>query len=364
MLIKRCAIIGVGLIGGSMGLALVERKLAEHICGVDVNQDNLSMALAAGAVHQAAAMPEAVSGADLVILAVPVGAAQHLLTEIKQYLKPGAVVTDVGSTKEQVVRQAGKCISGGRFVGGHPMTGAETAGFSGADPYLFENAFYLLTPTPETDTCALETVRRLVQAIGAVVMEMSPQEHDLVTAAISHLPHFMAVSLVTAVAEMAVGEQAMALAAGGFRDTTRIAAGSPSMWRDIFMSNSEQVLKALEYMRSAMDRLEAALRRQDVEKMMHILSSASTVRKKLPLRPKGYLPYIFEIVVSVPDRPGVIAGLAGMLGEEGINIVEIEILRAREGYGGTIRVGFATAGEQDRAMELFQARGIKCRRKV
>ncbi len=362
MIIERCAIIGVGLIGGSLGLALGERQLAGHICGVDVNRDNLAMALAAGAIHQAAALPEAVSEADLVILAAPVGVTGALLKEIKQYIKAGAIVTDVGSTKEEVMGQAGELI-GDCFVGGHPMTGSETVGFSGADPYLFENAFYLLTPTPENDTGALDTVRRLVRAIGAVLMEMSPREHDLVTAAISHLPHFMAVSLVNAVAGMPVGDKAMALAAGGFRDTTRIAAGSPTMWRDIFLSNREQVLKTLNYMRIAMDELETALRRRDAEKMMHILSGAGTVRKKLPLRPKGYLPYIYEIVVTVPDRPGIIAGLAGMLGEADINIVEIEILRAREGYGGTIMVGFATVEEQELAMELFQDKGIKCRRK-
>lgn len=344
-------------------MALSERKLAGYIYGVDLNQENLALALAAGAVHQAAALPEAVSHADLIVLAAPVGATPSLLKDIKQFLKPDAVVTDVGSTKKSVVEQAGELI-GGRFVGGHPMTGAETAGFSGADSYLFENAFYLLTPTSETDAGAVDTVRRLVQAIGAVVLEMSPQEHDMVTAAISHLPHFMAVSLVAAVSGMPVGDKAMLLAAGGFRDTTRIAAGSPTMWRDIFLSNGDQVLWTLDYMRSAMDELESALRRQDAEKIMHILSGASNVRKKLPLRPKGYLPHIYEIVVTVPDRPGIIAGLAGMLGDAGINIAEIEILRAREGYGGTIRVGFATAGEQDRAMELFQAKGIKCRRKA
>ncbi len=363
MLIKNCAIIGVGLIGGSLGLAFSERQLADYICGVDVNRDNLSMALAAGAVHRAVDLPEAVSGADLVILATPVGASGALLKEIKQYIRPGAIVTDVGSTKEEIVGKAGEII-GNRFVGGHPMAGAETFGFSGADSYLFENAFYLLTPTSETDAGALDTVRRLVRAVGAVVMEIPPQEHDLVTAAISHLPHFMAVSLVSAVANMPVGDKAMALAAGGFRDTTRIAASSPTMWRDIFLSNREQVLRTLDYMRIAMDELETALRREDAGKIMHILSDASTVRKKLPLRPKGYLPYIYEIVVTVPDRPGIIAGLAGMLGKAGINIVEIEILRAREGYEGTIRVGFAAAKEQDLAMELLQAKGINCRRKV
>ncbi|TYO95568.1 prephenate dehydrogenase [Desulfallas thermosapovorans] len=363
MLIKSCAIIGVGLIGGSLGLAMSERQLVGHIRGVDVNRENLDMALAAGAIHQAAALPDAVTGAELVILAAPVGTTQELLKSMKPFLKPGAVITDVGSTKKSVVQQA-EALIGDRFVGGHPMTGAETAGFSGADPFLFENAFYLLTPTAQTNNDALETVRRLVQATGAVVMEMTPEEHDLITAAISHLPHFMAVSLVAAVAGMSIGDKAMALAAGGFRDTTRIAAGSPPMWRDIFLSNRRQVLQTLEHLRGAMDELESALRRQDAEKLMQILSETSAIRKKLPVKPKGYLPYIYELVVTVPDRPGVIAGLAGMLGEAGINIAEIEILRAREGYGGTIRIGFATPDEQDRAMELFQARGIKCRRKV
>ncbi|SFQ96611.1 prephenate dehydrogenase [Desulfoscipio geothermicus] len=363
MMVERCTIIGVGLIGGSLGLALNERGLAGHICGVDLHRENLDMALAAGAINEIAELPEAVTGADLVILAAPVGATPPILRQIKDYLQPGAVITDVGSTKQDVVARAEEILDSNCFVGGHPMAGAETAGFAGADPYLFENAFYLLTPTTRTDPTALGLVRGMVDAIGGVVMEMTPREHDLMTAAISHLPHFVAVATVAAVAGMPVGERAMALAAGGFRDTTRVAAGSPRMWRDIFLSNRKQVLQALEYFQNAVDELKAAVYRKDEEKLMNILTGASATRRKLPLRPKGYLPCIYEIVVTVPDRPGIIAMLAGLLGEAGINISEIEILRAREGYGGTIRIGFATVEEQERALQVLRNKDIKCRRK-
>ncbi len=362
MLVERCAIIGVGLIGGSLGLAINERGLAGRVCGVDVNEENLVMAQAAGAIHEAAGLREAVAGADMVFLATPVGTMPQIMRDISNFLQPGAVVTDVGSTKKRVVKQA-EALLGGRFVGGHPMAGAETAGFRGADPYLFENAYYLLTPTSRTDLVALQRVRGVVNALGAVIMEMPPEEHDLVTAAISHLPHFVAASLVNAVAGMPVGSKAMALAAGGFRDTTRIAAGNPAMWRDIFLSNRERVLEVLASFRKTVAEMESALRRRDGTQLAALLSRASRIRKEVPMRSRGYLPHVYEIVVTVPDRPGVIAGLAGLLGEAGINITEIEILRAREGYGGAIRLGFATPGEQERALQLLQARDIKCRAK-
>ena len=360
MIIGSCAIIGLGLIGGSLGLALQAKELTGCVWGVDINQENLDLAYAAGAIDRAASLKEAVEEADLVILAVPVGAVHALLKEMKPWLKHKAIVTDVCSTKESVTFW-GKDIIGNRYIGGHPMTGAETSGFGSADPYLFENAFYLLTPDLDTDTEALNTLRSLVSSLGALLMEISAAEHDSIAAAISHLPHFMAASLVTAVAKMPVGKKAMALAAGGFRDTTRITAGSPIMWRDIFLSNRDQVLGTLRFMRSAMDELEDALKKSDGEEIYHILNEAGQVRKGLAINPKGYLPHIYEVVVTVPDKPGIIAGLSGMLGEAGINIVEIEILHAREGYEGTILVGFATLKEQEEAQKLFQEQQIKCR---
>jgi len=364
-MINRCAIIGLGLIGGSLGLAINERNLAGHVCGVDTNRENLQLALAAEAIHEAPGLQEAVTGADLVILSVPVGTIPALLQEINGWLKPGAVVTDVGSTKKTIVDAAGKILRPDiHFIGGHPMAGAETSGFAGADPYLFENAFYLLTPTPGTNPAAKDLVRRMVEGIGALVMEIPPDEHELITAAISHLPHFVAAALVNAVTGMPVGDMALALSAGGFRDTTRIAAGSPEMWRDIFITNRNCVLEALSYFRTAVEKLEEAIRTGDSERIYQTLNEASLVRRELPIKPRGYLPYVYEVVVTVPDRPGMIAMLAGLLGDAGINISEIEILRAREGYGGTIRVGFASPDEQNKACELLRARNIKCRPKA
>lgn len=361
-MIKCCALIGVGLMGGSLGLALRARGLARRILGVDIDGRNLEAALAAGAIDEIAGLEEAVVESDVIILATPVGVTLSLLLRIKDYLQPGAVVTDVGSTKKELV-EAAELVLGGRFVGGHPMAGAETVGFAGADPLLLENAFYLLTPTPTTHPDALELVRNLVAALGAQVLEMSPREHDLVTAAVSHLPHLVAVTLVQAVLAMPGGSRALALAAGGFRDTTRIAAGSPVMWRDIFLSNRHQVLRALTFFQTALEDMKKALELGNGDQIESILAAASNTRRALPVQPKGYLPPIYEIVVTVPDQPGIIAALAGLLGRTGINIAEIEILRAREGYGGTIRIGFITPGEQTAALAVLQENNIKCRPK-
>ncbi|MCL2336448.1 MAG: prephenate dehydrogenase [Firmicutes bacterium] len=360
-MIERCAIIGLGLIGGSLALALKERHLAQHICGVETNPENLRLALAAEAVHQAAGLQEAVTGADLVILAVPVGTIPGLLREINLWLKPGAVVTDVGSTKKSIVSAAHEILRPDiHFIGGHPMTGGETFGFAGADPYLFENAFYLLTPTGATNQAAKNLVCQMVEGIGALMMEIPPDEHELIMAAISHLPHFVATTLVNAVIDMPVGNRALALAAGGFRDTTRIAAGSPEMWRDIFIANRDCLLEALSSFRTAVAKLEEAIRAGNSEQIFQTLNEAGLVRRELPSKPKGYLPNVYEVVVTVADRPGAIAMLARLLGDAGINIVEIEILRAREGYGGTIRVGFASPDEQEKACELLRTKKIKC----
>lgn len=361
----RVAIVGVGLIGGSLGMSLCARGLATEVVGLGSRPENLRLALELGAINRIAVTPATgVTGADLVIIATPVSAVIPALDNVLPYLSRGAVVTDVGSVKAEIVRRAENMLPPGvSFVGGHPMAGSEQAGVRGADPYLFENAFYLVTPTPKTPVEALKAVRKLAAGVGAKVIEIEPERHDQAVAAVSHFPHLLAVTLVNMVAKMDESDEILPLAAGGFRDTTRIAAGSPVMWRDIFMSNREQALKMIRRFRTELDTFQKTLEQADADAIWDSLESAKAVRSGLPAKTKGYLPYLYEVVVNVPDQPGVIAGFTSILAAAGINVVDIEILRVREGEGGTIRVGFATLEEQDGAVQLLNEKGYATRKR-
>lgn len=362
---RRIAILGVGLIGGSLGLSLCGRRLAGEVVGAGSRVDNLRLAVELGAVNRYAGSPaEGVVGADLVIIATPVSATIPVLCEIMPYLSPGAVVTDVGSTKAEIVRAAENMLPPGiDFVGGHPMAGSEHNGVRGADPYLFENAFYLLTPTSKTKPEALEKVRKLAVGVGAKVVEIDPERHDLAVAAVSHLPHLLAAALVNTVARLPESDSILPVAAGGFRDTTRISASSPLMWRDIFMSNRNQVLKMIRIFKSELDLFDRALEDGNIDVIQSNLEDARTARAALPAKTKGYLPSLFEVILTVPDLPGIIAGFAVCLAESGVNITDIEILRVREGEGGTIRLGFATEKEQENAIRVLRGKGYTVRKK-
>lgn len=361
MLIKKVAIIGVGLIGGSFGLALNHRNLVNEIVGFDTNPENIQLALSAGAIDiEAPSLAQAVDGVDLVVLATPVITSEKLLFQLATHLKQNTIITDVGSTKERISAQANKVLPNGvYYVGGHPMAGSEVAGMKGADPYLFENAYYLLTPTSKTYKPALQAVRGLVESMGARVVEMTPEEHDQNVAVVSHLPHVVAVAIVNTLKDMPEYQNIIPLAAGGFRDTTRIAASSPVMWRDIFTSNRSRILEVIQYFRAALDEYEQLIKDENSIKLQEKLEQARETRLALPTRSKGYLPQLFEILITVPDRPGVIAHFSSLLGENGVNITDLEILRVREGQGGTIRLAFATEEEQKRAVKLLLKEGYQ-----
>ncbi|HHY59411.1 MAG TPA: prephenate dehydrogenase/arogenate dehydrogenase family protein, partial [Clostridia bacterium] len=213
---------------------------------------------------------------------------------------------------------------------------------------------YVLTPAPGTDPAAVEVIRELVRAVGAQVLSLSPEVHDQIVAAISHLPHVTAAALVNAVAKR---EETLPgifpLAAGGFRDATRIAGSSPEMWRDIFLDNKDALLPMIQCFREALAELEEAIRLEQGERLYGLLRQAQELRHQIPAKQKGLLPGIHEVMVAVPDRPGEIGKLAALLGINGINIMDIEILRIREGDGGTIRLGFATGEEAGRAVKVL-----------
>lgn len=284
VIFERVAIIGVGLIGGSLGLALCERKLAGEVIGIGRNQENLNKALEIKAVNKTTTFfQEGLIDVELVIMATPVETIIPILKEIQPFLRAGTIVTDVGSTKVGVVEKAEALLNQDEifFIGGHPMAGSEKSGIESASSSLFKNALYLLTPTSQTNNLSLQKVKLMAESIGARVIEFSPDRHDFMVAAISHLPRMIATALVNTVAELPEGKQIFPLAAGGFCDTTRIAASNPLMWRDIFLTNREKILEMAKYFRQQLDIMEMMIAESDGEVILSYLEHVSHIRRSL-----------------------------------------------------------------------------------
>ena len=273
---KRLSILGVGLLGGSLGLAVKRRASGATIVGYGHRRETLDEALRIKAIDVAAtSAAEAVNGADFVVLCTPVGLFEPLLKEIGPAVGAGTVVTDVGSTKRKVVEQAERMLpAGGRFVGSHPMAGSEKRGVRYASADLFEGAVCITTPTARTDPAALEQVEGLWRSLGMKVTRLSPQEHDRRLADISHLPHALAAALV-AMQE----EPSLALAGNGFRDVTRIAAGDGGLWRDILAENSDNLRDGVVRLQQHLERLLKHLDSGDPEAARAWLDEAAARRK-------------------------------------------------------------------------------------
>lgn len=280
-LFKRLAVIGLGLIGGSIAFAAKSRKLAALVVAADVRPAELHLGLQRGVIDQiAATASEAVQGADLVVIAVPVRATAAVLAAIQQHLAPDVILTDVGSTKgdfvaaiESLYHQVPPFV-----VPGHPIAGSEQSGVAAARPDLFERHKVILTPTASTEATCLARLRQFWQACGAEVLEMSVARHDEVLAATSHLPHLIAFSLVDTLAGEDDNKDIFRYAAGGFRDFTRIAASDPMMWHDIFLSNAPAVLRALDHFSADLDRLRKAIEQQDGATLLRVFTRAKAAR--------------------------------------------------------------------------------------
>lgn len=245
---QRVAIIGLGLIGGSIGLALHKAKAAQQVVGYDLGRGVSERARKVGAIDEAyTTLADAVRGSELVVLATPVGAIRSLLQQIASSVTPGTVVTDVASTKTQVISWAEEFLPpSASFIGGHPMTGKEVSGVEAADADLFRSHTYCLTPLPQTRPTALSKVATLVEVLGARPRYLEPQEHDAQVAGVSHLPFLASIALVNSVAAVPNWGDAALLAANGFRDMSRLAGGNPEMYRDICLTNAESITYVLD----------------------------------------------------------------------------------------------------------------------
>ncbi len=283
-MIDRLCIIGVGLIGGSLARALRARNWAGEIVGYGRTLAHLEEAVRLGVIDGAeTSAAAAVRGADMVVVAVPVGATREVLEQIRDALSPDAVVTDVGSVKGSVVAQA-RAVLGPRFahfVPGHPVAGSERSGVAASVAELFQGRRVILTPAPETEVAAAARVRAMWAATGANVITMSPADHDRVLAASSHLPHALAYALVDMIVRMDEHRVIFECAGGGFRDVTRIAASDPTMWRDIFLSNREELLALLHDYREDLQAWIEAIERGDGHWLWDTCARAKRARERL-----------------------------------------------------------------------------------
>lgn len=275
------AIVGVGLIGGSVAAALKANGNVERVLGVGRHRSSLAQAKALGLIDEILDLEHAVSQADLVILATPVGAIPGLLKMMAPKLGPQTIVTDVGSTKQAIVAQASECLQEkvAQFVPGHPIAGAEQTGPEAAQASLFQHRHVILTPHPQSTLSAVEAVTILWEQCGARVLTMAPEEHDQVLASVSHLPHLLSSAYMWQVAAADDADQRLSIAGTGFRDITRLAAGSPEMWHDIFLANQAAVLTELRALREVLATFEELLASEDSAGILEFLERAALARR-------------------------------------------------------------------------------------
>jgi prephenate dehydrogenase len=320
---RRAVVVGTGLIGGSLGLAL--RARGWHVTGRDLDPARAERALALGALdvvgHDA--------GAEITFVCTPVSS---IAAEARTALGDGGVVTDVGGVKGPVVAAVDhRC-----YVGGHPMAGSEQEGVDGADAGLFEGATWVLTPTVETDPSAYALVQSVITSLGADVVALSPERHDELVATVSHVPHLTAATLMALAADGAEEHAAvLRLAAGGFRDMTRIASGHPGIWPDICAENRQAIVDSLDRLLGSLSAMRDLVETGDRDGLLAALERARAARVHLPT-PAPEPEHLVEIRVPVPDRPGVLAEVTTLLGELGVNIEDLEIAHSAEGPRGVI----------------------------
>ncbi len=367
-MINRIAILGVGLIGGSLGLAWKRHEAALQIVGYDA-PEVLAEAARRGILDERAATPEeAVRGADVVVLAVPLAPMMRLLEAIAPHLAPGTLVTDVGSVKGPIVEQAGRVLpTANPFVGGHPMAGSEKGGVAHADAFLFENATYVLCPPKgmpaETLSGQHAAFLDLVEATGARLLVLDAERHDRIAAAVSHLPQLLAITLMNYAAALNADDDAfLRLAAGGFRDMTRIASSPFDLWQHILLANEGPILDALSSFAAALQKLRNRVIEEDLDALRTNFGEARRVRDTIPRDTKGFLHPLADIYVYAEDRPGVLAHITGSLFEAEINIKDIELLKIREGTGGAFRLSFTDDAAAEAAIGVLERAGCRAHR--
>jgi prephenate dehydrogenase len=354
-LTERLAVVGTGLIGASVGLA-AKRAGVKRVTGFDADSGEVAAALERGAVDEGAdGVEEAVAGAELVVVAVPVTQLPAQVQAVLAAVDGESAVTDVGSTKAAVCAAA---RGSSQFVGGHPVCGSEARGAEHASAELFDGATWFLAPLAETDPAHYRRVHGFVTALGARPVAVDPVAHDRLVALTSHLPHALANVLVNQAGETRVeGHEPLAAAGGSLRDMTRVAGANPRIWVDIFLENAEPVRSALGEHRRRIEQVEQALAAGDAGFLARWIGEAAGNRRRMLADAYPDPGALQQLRVHVPDRPGVLAGITQALGAERINIEDFELHHFSPERGGTLTLLVTGEDSAARAAALLEAQG-------
>lgn len=358
-------IVGLGLIGGSIGLAIKKEHPQSHIIGIDISLATLEKGKALGVIDEIGESLQ-VDGpkADLLIFGSPVGQTESLLERLPMIdLKADVIITDTGSTKTAIVKAASNLLAAGKtFIGGHPMAGSHKSGVTAAKPLLFENAYYLLTPPKQIAQEKIRLLRKWLVGTNAKFMEITPEEHDKITGMLSHLPHIVAAALVNQTSDFTNDHPAaFRLAAGGFRDITRVASSDPRMWTEISLSNREILKKQLMIWKKGMEDAIQMIDQQEEATIYSFFDNAKEFRDSLPIHEGGAIPAFYDLFVDVPDYPGVISEVTGLLAEEAISLTNIKILETREDIFGVLQITFQTSDDRENAKKCIESKsGYAC----
>ncbi|MBN1624686.1 MAG: prephenate dehydrogenase [Clostridia bacterium] len=352
------AVVGLGLIGGSLAKALKIKAGVKKVIGIDPDESQIDEAIRTGVIDMGYSKPGIfLNECTMVFLCAPVPVCAGLALEISDYTNPDCIITDTASTKGEIdckISQSNKKI---RFVGGHPMAGSERSGFAYSREDMFENAYYIILKN-ESDIEAVEAVRKIAESIGAIPILTDSLSHDKAVAIVSHVPHVTAAALVNLLDTENDGGLGKNIAAGGFRDITRIASSQPALWRDVTLSNRYAVAEGIDRLVEILLTAKTAIVDLDADRIEEYFKRAKNTRDIISGEREGLLPRKFQIVIQVADRPGVIARISAVLGESNLNIKNINVTHSREDVGGVLVVELYSLEDRNKAIEILEADGF------
>lgn len=357
------AVIGLGLIGSSIARSIKNKIGTAYIIGIDKNADYIRAALEDGVISSGHVMDNfdvhILSTADIVFICTPLRIIETIVSNIIPYLKAGCIITDTASVKSPIIQAIKPLINEKiSFIGGHPMAGTEQSGYYAGNSHMLENAYYVLTPIDSTSG-ALNKLSSIITAIGAKPIVMDAEMHDNVVAAISHMPHVLASTLLQYISKHPHAEYMKMLAAGAFRDMTRIASSDPQMWRDICLANANAVKQSLNGLIDVLMQFNEILDKKDEIAITRYFATAKECRESISAFKPSYSQSTFDIIADVEDRPGIIGEIASLIGQHGLNIKNIAILNSREGLPGALKISFQDESTSKKALEILRNTGFK-----